>query len=88
MPPVSRPALARKATPTEISVTPTPMATASSVREWGTAAGAAAVREDMACVAGARLHHGAAAACLAVDQGGPQPGRRMLWKGELLALVG
>jgi len=39
MPPVSSPALAMKATPTDTRVTPVRMATASSVREWGWAAG-------------------------------------------------
>ena len=37
MPPVSRPALEKNATPTEIRNTPVKMATASSVSVWGTA---------------------------------------------------
>ena len=52
MPPVSNPALVKNATPTEMSNTPVKMATASSVRLWGTTsgagvAGAAGAREGM-----------------------------------------
>jgi hypothetical protein len=39
VPPVSKPALVKNATPTEIISTPVKMATTSSVALWGSAAG-------------------------------------------------